>query len=103
MLLQRLYNILYRRIARLLPTGLQSPRMITSGPGFYKELRAQGYEFDIRANEWTQLLTPHFTTWSRSGMVHFGKICMSTQYHAPQRVLACAYTRHGCQASECAH
>ena len=59
-----------------------------------KEVRAQGYTFDIRADDLDTVAAPTVRTCSRSGMMQYGKVCPLTQVHAPQKVLACAYSRH---------
>lgn len=42
----------------------------------------------------TQLLPSLLATCSRSDVMQFGKVCLSTQEHAPQKMLACSYTKH---------
>jgi len=45
----------------------------------------------MRADDLDTLTAPNVDNLLKE---QFGKICLSTQEHAPQKVLACAYTRH---------
>ena len=55
------------------------------------EVRAQGYTFDIRADDLCTVVAP---TTDNLLMEQSGKICLSTQEHAPQKVLAYSHTMH---------
>ena len=86
----------YTDVSQLLPAGLQSPKMAIIWLGLYirKCVLKYTHLISVRMTR-TQFLPPPSTTCSRSGMMQFGKICLSTQKHAPQKVLAYAYAMHG--------
>ena len=65
------------------------------GVVLYKEVRAQVYTLDSRADEFDTVAALISDNMLKERYDAVWQICLSSQDHARQKELACAYTRHG--------